>query len=227
MKNYLLCAVLSFFIFSCSQESQIDDSSSDPLASDPKMRFPDNAMNPMDYKGKRFYEDLSLYWKSNGMPKSAAQMAEQIQFVSRSFSKSGASGKGIIPFTDEMVQAIMADPDNMMIAIVEQSGLTAESKNSLISFLESLLSKRHEEFSILYAFVAAYEQGLISSTAIMQEEKDTLLTVSSISRYSLYSEEERKDRDWDHSAGSRSINASLGADDLALVLIIASLSSLI
>ncbi|KAF2337817.1 hypothetical protein [Flavobacterium nitrogenifigens] len=227
MKKFLLCATLSFFIFSCSQESQISESSSDPLASDPEIHFPDNALNPMDYKGKRFYEDLFLYQKNSGMPKSAAQMAEQIQFVSRSFSKSGASGKGIIPFTDEMVQAIMADPDNMLIAIVEQSALTAESKSNLIAFLESLLSKRHEEFGVLYAFVAAYEQTLISSTAIISDEKDTLLTVSSISRYSLYSEEERKDRDWDHSAGSKCINAPFEADNLALVLIIASLSSLI
>ncbi|SCY74058.1 hypothetical protein SAMN02927916_3126 [Flavobacterium anhuiense] len=227
MKNYLLFAVLSFFIFSCSQESQIIESSSDSLISDSEMRLRYNALNPMDYKGKKFYEDLCLYQKNNGMPKSSAQMAGQLQFISGSISKSNPFSKGIIPFTDQLVESIMADPDNMMIAIVEQSGLTVESKNSLISFLESLLSKRHEEFSILYAFVADYEQGLIISTAIMQEEKDTLLTVSSISRYSLYSEEERKDRDWDHSAGSRSMNASFGDDNLAIVLIIAYLSSLI
>ncbi|MBZ4040953.1 MULTISPECIES: hypothetical protein [Flavobacterium] len=230
MKNLLLCTVLVWFFNSCSTDSEFNQSeftSNAESKSKVASAFPMNSANPFDYKGKRYYDELRNYYQNNSTPNSAAELRDQIRFMSNKMGKAHNSYKNIILFNNTIVDSIMADPDNMLIFIVENSQLASTAKSSLTIFLQGLLSKRGLEFTIVYDYVVAYEDSILDSNSLTEDEKDTILTVTSISRYSLYSASERKDRDWESSAGNKNVKPLFSADEIAVISIIALLKNII
>lgn len=133
----------------------------------------------------------------------------------------------LIHFTDEMVQDIMQDPDNIMILIVQNSILQMYVKENLISFLQNLIGKRLEEFNIVCSYITDYETQVLEDTTFTAEETETLLTVASISKYSLYSEEERKDKDWDILNGNKPARPFFGNNEIPVIFIVGLLDQLI
>lgn len=187
----------------------------------------ENNDNPYDKKGKEIYEKLNAFYEKNKIPNSYSKLAEQINFISgRPIAKSCKSSR-LIEFTDEMVESIMADPDNNMIFIIQGSAMGAYAKASLINFLQNLIIQRQQEFSITYNYIADYESTILADSILDLDETETILTVASISRYSLYSAEERKDRDWETSVGSRPAKIPFTAKESALASIIAVLCNYI
>ncbi|WP_406843499.1 hypothetical protein [Flavobacterium soyae] len=230
MKNLLLCTVLVWFFNSCSTDSEFNQSeafSNAESKSNVGLALPMNTANPFDYKGKRYYDELGNYYQHNSTPNSASELSDQIRFMSNKMGKAHNSYKNIILFNNAIVDSIMSDPDNMLILIVENSLLGSAAKSSLTTFLQGLLSKRELEFTIIYDYVVAYEDSILEDTSLSEDDKDTVLTVASISRYSLYSASERKDRDWESSAGNRNVKPLFSADEIAVISIIALLKSII
>lgn len=228
MKNFIVCSLLCFMTLSCADDSIVEayNNKSHHLKS-AQVIAPENSSNQWDYIGKKYYEALKVYTNTNGFSNSSSEMSEKLIFLRQYVKKENNTGKGLIPFTDEMVNAIMDDPENSLIAIISDSGLGSDAKSSLISFLQSLLSQRHESFNFLYAFIVSYEEIILDNTTLINDEKDTILIVASISRYSLYSEAERKDRDWETSVGSKPSSLFFKANEAAMICIIAVLSDLI
>ncbi|MBZ4033830.1 hypothetical protein K6T82_03570 [Flavobacterium sp. 17A] len=226
MKTFLLCIITSFLFISCSADSDIENSQS-ALDSSNFYESSTNNVNPFDSKGQKVYEALRTYYLSNQRPSSVSELAEQIRFVSQSLQKKNLFTNRLILFTDEIVEAIMSDPDNSMILIVQNSTLHTYAKNNLINFLQNLIDRRQEEFNITNNYILGYEAEVLTNTVFTSEETETLLTVASISRYSLYSEEERKDKDWDILVGSKHAKAFLKKNELSLVLVIVLLEKLL
>lgn len=227
MKKFLVCITLLFTTISCSSDldNQVENANSYEFE---KSEFPANPLNPMDKIGKGFYESLKLYEKDKKSTNSTADLTDQLRFLSKSIpGKHNLTGKGLITFTDEIVESIMADPDNALILIVESSNLSTSSKNNLINFLQDLIYQRNMDFSVLYTFVVSYEADTLNDSSLIQLEKDTLLTVAAISRYSLYSAEERKDRDWETSVGNKPSHVSINKDEIASARVIAMLHVLL
>jgi hypothetical protein len=229
MKNLLLCIVSSSFFISCSTDSDFDNSENeaDLFLLSNISEAPENKANPMDLKGKIFYKALTLYSKKNKFPNSIDDIANQIKFVSEKIGSKTITSKSVIEFNDEIVQSIMADPDNIMISIVQSSSLQPTAKADLIVFLQNLISRRQQEFDVNYNFIASYENTVILNQAFSADDKDTILTVTSISRYSLYSESERKDRDWETSIGSKMVKPFFKRNQVSIISIIALLRQLI
>lgn len=230
MKNLLLCSFLVCFFCSCSTDSEFNQSA--PLSNTgPRsysgLVFPSNISNPVDYKGTRYYDLLASYNKVNQIPNSSIELSAQIKFISNKMGYGRNFYKNIIPFNNAIVDSIMADPDNMLIVIVDNSLMGSTAKSSLISFLQGLLSKRDLEFAITHDYVISYEDDIIDNSNLSEDDRDTILTVTSISRYSLYSAAERKDRDWESSAGNRGAKRVLSNNDIALISIIALLKDIL
>jgi len=228
MKKLVTSSILLCLLISCSTDSDVNTPESydvTPVSND--ISFPENKANPLDYKGKLYYDALITYEQQNQFPNSIKEASSQLRFISSKFQNSPATNKSIIPFTDEIVASIMADPDNSMILIVENSSLSSEAKSSLITFLQALIIHRESEFTIAYDYIVAYENTIIQSTTWSQDDRDTILTVSSISRYSLYSESERKDRDWETSAGNKSVKPFFSKNEVAVISIIVLLEEII
>lgn len=230
MKTFLLCIAASFFIASCST-NPMAESASVILQEDQSQivddNLPGNLSNPFDGKGKNFFEEMNKFYQDNKMPKTNSEVGNQIRFISERFGPRQSNTGRLIPFTDEMVESLMADPDNIMIQIVQNSSLQSYAKGNLITFLQSLISKRQEEFSITYNYITNYEADVLLDTVLTSEETETILTVASISRYSLYSAEERKDKDWDILVGSKPAKALFTDKDISIALIIAMLNNIL
>lgn len=228
MKTILLCIITSVFFVSCSVE---EDYSTVENISVPKdilpEQYPANTSNPFDARGKAIYDALQFYYQDHQIPNSVSALSSQIRHVSAKVLRNGNQTGRLIPFTDEMVESIMDDPDGSMLLIVENSALEVYAKNNLITFLQHLIVKRQEEFSITYDYITDYEQEVLNDTVFSAEEMETILTVASISRYSLYSAEERKDRDWETNVGGKSVRPFFGTNEMPIISIIALLSEVI
>nr|WP_315200664.1 hypothetical protein [uncultured Flavobacterium sp.] len=229
MKNLLLCIAVYLFFISCSTDSDFNNSENkaDPSLVSNISEAPENKANPMDLKGKRFYEALTLYSGKNKFPNSIDEITSQIKFVSAKIDSKSITSKRVIVFNDDIVQSIMADPDTIMISIVQSSSLESASKADLIVFLQNLISRRQQEFDVNYNFITAYENAVILNQTFSADDKDTILTVTSISRYSLYSEAQRKDRDWETSVGSKMAKPFFKRNEVSIISVIALLHQLI
>jgi len=227
MKNILLCLTVLVLAISCSQDSDLDSKIAGAEVTSLKNISPENLSNRMEKEGKRYYEALEQYLKQNDDPASVAQMTDYLNFISKSISQNNLTGRVVIPFTDEWVESIIDNPDSSLMTIVESSTLSYGAKSNVTSFLQALMGQRQEEFSVLHSFIVSYENNLNNDTSLVEDEKDTLLTVASISRYSLYSAAERKDRDWEKSAGSKPAASFLKPDLVADITIIGLLKKLI
>ncbi|MCV2484337.1 MULTISPECIES: hypothetical protein [Flavobacterium] len=230
MKTILLCIITILLSVSCSADEDFEaaeiltDLANAPVTDN---NFPANPINPFDMEGKRIYEALEVYYQKNHSPNSVSELADQIRHISNKLDRGEGKSSRLIPFTDEMVQSIMDDPDNSMISIVQNSVLQAYAKTNLINFLQHLIVKRLEEFSITYSYITDYEEEVLADTVFTSEETETILTVASISRYSLYSEEERKDKDWDILVGSKPARPLFGTNEVPIVSIIALLERIL
>jgi len=230
MKTTLLCITVSVFFYSCSPDPEIEaaeNSSGVFERGAAEAQYPANAANPFDAKGQEIYKALCLYYQNNRTPNSVSELAAQIgQAAGRLFGQRNLTAK-LIPFTDEMVESIMEDPDSSMILIVQNSVLQVYAKNNLISFLQNLTLKRQDEFSVTYSYITDYEAEVLNDAVFSLEETETILTVASIARYSLYSAEERKDRDWETNVGGKPARPFFEANQAALISLIALMDGLI
>lgn len=228
MKTILLCIIASVIFVSCSIEEDFKTAANLSDERDIKeVQYPANTSNPFDSKGKEIYEELHFYYQDHQTPNSVSELSDQIRYLSEKiFNKVNQTGR-LIPFTDEIVESIMEDPDNSMISIVQNSVLQVYAKNNLISFLQHLTIKRQDEFSITYDYITDYEQEVLNDTVFSSEEMETILTVASISRYSLYSADERKDRDWETNVGGKTVKPFFEANEMPIVSIIALLYEII
>ena len=222
MKNLLLCITALIFLISCSSDSDFDKSGNGKkqFLETNISEFPANNTNPYDSIGKEFYKSLNLYYVEKQFPNSISEISNQINFVSSTFTKNSNTSK-LIVFNDEIVEAIMSDPDNIMISIVQNSSLGTSAKANLITFLQNLIIQRQEEFNVVYDFIISYESTVVNNNVLSDDEKETLLSVTSISRYSLYSESERKDRDWEKNVGSKTAKPFFAQNQASLVSLIA------
>lgn len=227
MKKFVLCFALSILTVGCSSDEDLKNIELSPKDSNHFITFPENPQNRMDFVGKEYYSALRIFYQENESPNSIEEITGQINYLTNRSVIKSATSKGVIFFTDSIVESIMLDPDNLMIQIVNSSSLSTGSKSCIITFLLELINKRQLEFSVAYNYIVSYEDDIIDDNLISDEEKDTLLTISSISRYSLYSEAERKDRDWEKSTGSKPGKSRFNSNDISIVLIIAKLERIL
>lgn len=229
MKNLSLCGFLLCILISCSTDSDFNPSENEASTIKKSIRNlpdPHNTENPFDFKGKKYYDALKNYWQENQYPNSIEEITGQIRFLALQFRKKSNTDRSVIPFTDAIVESIMADPDNSMILIVQNSTLGNTAKVGLTNFLQTLINKRQLDFSIGYNYILNYEDTVIANSLLSEDERETILTVTSISRYSLYSEAERKDKDWDTSAGNKTAKPFFAENQVAFISLIMLLTTL-
>jgi hypothetical protein len=114
-----------------------------------------------------------------------------------------------------------------MINIVQNSQLTSYAKSNLVNFLHGLINQRQLDFTVSYNYIVDYEETVIEDSSLDADETETILTITSISRYSLYSETERKDKDWDLSAGNKPAKKFFSQNEIPIISIIALLQTIL
>lgn len=229
MKNLLTIFALSCLLISCATDSDFNLrlNSTTLEESENIQTGPGNKLNPFDKAGILYYNTLADYQNNKQIPNSVGEMTEQIKFISSRIDKKMKSEKRVIVFNDSIVESIMSDPDNCMINIVQNSELTSYAKGNLINFLQGLINKRQLDFTVSYNYIVDYEGTVIDDSSLEADETETILTITSISRYSLYSETERKDKDWDLSAGNKPAKKFFSQNEIPIISIIALLQTIL
>lgn len=162
-----------------------------------------NKFNPFEQTGINFFNDLDLYASKNGYPSSNEQLIDQTLFLLAKRGDSKVSGKSIITITPELVLLILADPEGKLMEIIDDSDLSVAVKTNLNAFIADLISRQQDDYDEVYGYIVSYEAAVIVDSILEEDEKDTILKVSSISRYSLYAEARQRDPDWQTSVTNR------------------------
>ncbi|MDR7371057.1 hypothetical protein [Flavobacterium aquidurense] len=227
MKNFLLCMIFLFQFSSCSTDSDFDNAESFNASKSKQISFSaENKRNPMDAKGKKYSDVLSFYLKSNKVPNSKIELTNQINFISKEFLKGNSLEKKVQQITPEQISTIMDNPESALLEIIEDSTLGSNAKSELLEFVQSLIDRQNDNYSDVYLYIIAFEDEIIQNTSLFTDEKNAILTISSVSRYVLYAEA-RKDRDWETSVGNRIAQPFLGFNQAAIISLLALLEEII
>lgn len=183
--------------------------------------IPQNKANPFDREGKKYFDLLTIYLENNKVPNSIKKMTSQIEFLSRNYGSGNFTSRSAGAFTPQQVALIMGDPVAQLKVILENSSLSSEVKYQLLNFFQMLLEKQKLDYHEVYNYIISYESEIIGSTTLKKDEKETILTVSSISTYALYVDSKHKDRDWETSVGNREVEPLFNTYQASVVSVIA------
>lgn len=96
------------------------------------------------------------------------------------------------------------DPVSTLFIIVDESTLGSSLKLDLKGYIVNLGNLRGQQYQIVDDFIIQYEISKRQDSTLLTDEKESILSISSISEAVLFSEKDRKDRDWETSTTSRS-----------------------
>lgn len=230
MKKFPLCIVILYFLFSCSTGSDFEiseDLKNETSPVENKISFPLNKANPFDAQGRKFYDAIQLYLKNNKNPNSSEEITNQLGFISKYYNSNLTHKSSSLVITHEQVLLILSDPSNKLLEVVESCSISAQSKAELLVFVQTLIARQDEQYSEIRDFIIAFDDTIIANTQLNPDEKESILTVTSISSYALYAEYERKDRDWENSAGTKKPDVFFSPNQAPLVSVIALLNQII
>lgn len=229
MKKFPLCIVILYLLFSCSAGSDFEiseDLKNETSPVENKISLPLNKANPFDAQGRKFYDAIQLYLKNNKNPNSSEEITNQLGFISKYYNSNLTHKSSSLVITHEQVLLILSDPSNKLLEVVESCSISAQSKAELLVFVQTLIARQDEQYSKIRDFIIAFDDTIIANTQLNPDEKESILTVTSISSYALYAEYERKDRDWENSAGTKKPDVFFSPNQAPLVSVIALLNQI-
>lgn len=230
MKNISLrLVILPLLIVSCTTDTieGIDsESSGEKIEKSARLvqdLTPENPANIYDLAGKLHNDILDVYLTGNYQYNTIAQISQQIEAIAAENNDLMLLNLGTaLPTNLEIIQEIINDPQSKLDQTIVNSTMTNAAKDSLSSFMANMLLWENHSYEEIYQSIIAYESAVIANPSFNNEDKRIILTTSSIVRYSIYYDLERKDKDWDTSTGHR-VGGLSGAVDNSSVAIIRAL----
>lgn len=94
-------------------------------------------------------------------------------------------------------------PVTGLFVIVEESLLGVSLKENVKNYIVNLSALKGQDYGIVDDYIIQYEIGKRADQSLSVDEKNAILSISSVSEAVLYSEKNRKDRDWETSTTSK------------------------
>jgi len=157
-----------------------------------------NMANPYDNIGLQYRNFLTAYKSGNFNADSFAAIQAIVQGLTNGTQLLGAGGGTA---TQELLSRCMNSPETALSLILEQSNLSQGGKDALSGFINNYENLSQEPFSLAYSEIVAMENAVSSSTTLPDYDQRVILTVASITRYSLY-HSCCEDTDWKKSVGN-------------------------
>ena len=207
MKIFPLCLLL-LIVTSCSQPDD-HTPSQEPLTQTQLYRTAENpagnSANPFDLAGQvhdelfvSYFSQPALFFDINGV----ATKVESLAAANTHFGS--LAGAASTRTTATRTQAWIGHETCAATDAVSTASLGQSAKNSMSQFINTLLSMNRtvSDFDSFYTFIESYEAGVLSNPTFTAYEKERLLTMSSICRYSTYRGKKKPkkntDPEWDH-----------------------------
>lgn len=227
MKNLFLGLFVVLVMISCSTDEYGDVVEEVSIvsvqSSTLKLLGPANDANPYDEVGKKYGIWLSEYYQIHGYSKTIHDLTAQVNYVGAKLKVHDVLGKSNILITEHGITVSVSNPENTVTSILATGTLSDTAKSSLVIFFVSLIQNKEAEYSLLYDFIVAYEAGIMDSSNLTSYELETILGITSVTRYALDAEGGHKDRDWEISVGNKKVASGFHPFQASLISVIAHL----
>ncbi|CAM2938626.1 hypothetical protein [Flavobacterium frigoris] len=227
MKNLFLGLFVVLVMISCSTDEYGDVveevSSVSVQASTLKQLGPANDANPYDEVGKKYGIWLSEYYQIHGYSKTIEDLATQVNFMGAKLKAPDVFGKSNILITEDGISISINNPETVVISTLASGTLSEAAESSLLGFFVSLIQNKEAEYNLLYDFITTYEAGIMDSSDLTSFELETILGITSVTRYALDAEGGHKDRDWEISVGNKKVASGFHPFQASLISVIAHL----
>lgn len=215
MKNAVLTIFVSVLIYSCSSEEVIAiDPSSD---FNPLSIAPANKANPYDAVGAQYGEALAAYYKNAPAVVTLEDLKNQVDFVSQTKKTSNLTKRTTITYTPEAVVQFVDDPEGGLHYYLDMGNLSSMAKVYLCNFYTYLVANQQGEYTALYHYIVDYEASISADSNLSEDEIQTLLETTSVTRYALSVESSRIDRDWELSTANKSRKLKVSRFEMLLL----------
>jgi hypothetical protein len=202
MKKILLCGVLLSLVTllsSCDNEELISTHQQELKKT---MSPSTSSDNPFDAIGILYNVLFDAYVASNNRDDTIEGIAVKINELITGYSNLEPTTIAINAGLTDRVEQILNYPEHSLDIIVSEVGLSVRVKAKLNDLIELVSGVTTNDYPEIGVDVISYEEDIITDESLTPEEKEVLLTVSSIVKYSLYDNGDRKDKDWDLSVGN-------------------------
>ncbi|ALM50156.1 hypothetical protein AMR72_15390 [Flavobacterium psychrophilum] len=198
MKKNPLVAIALLLLISCAPDTTTD---SGPLttykAKSGSISDAANPDNPYDEVGALRNTILDGVMNSVSKGISHEELLKTVNDVAKGYN--GFAAFKTADFhtmtTAELDELLQSTPT--LDAVVIGLPLSIENKVQVKSFLEGLLDSDDTDFEAVYNYIVNFENHVVGSSAFSNSEKQFILTLTSLQRYSAYYRKKPKDKDWD------------------------------
>lgn len=201
MKNYYLYLTSLLLFVSCNTSESVEVSKMNTLA---KLELegnelPYNPINSFDYTGQIHNEVLLTYFDQPMRPKSIDSILSIIQLNVNEYSLINPN----VSISSDEIQVLVTNPEIALDSFLSSSLLSESSKNNLEDFISSVIIQLNEDvnYEALYEHIIEYESTVAANIYFTANEKEIILSITSIIRHSTYMRKKKPkknlDMDWD------------------------------
>ena len=195
MKNLCLCLILTSFFASCDVDATGFDVIERPETIVENLhslnRFAndsiENSNNPYDYSGQLFSEILGTYYATRSEHIESSSLVREVDEIALSIvAFTAIQSTSYQMASPERVDYFVSQKNTCMTSILNDSGLSAPAKKSLLAFIDDYirLCSNEAHFSTIYNCIVSYETAVINHSDFTEMDKEILLVTTSIARYS-------------------------------------------
>lgn len=201
MKNFkIVLVMLPFLGLSCSEEmaDQMEGTHAGNYGARGAATEAANPANPYDGAGGIHDEILEALDDYDFKGHSVAGIAHIVDSTVAMHPEIGPAPS--LLSVSERVNEIsaLADGSTSLGDVVEASTLRVEAKAGILELANSLQLMAGDSYEYIMQAIMSYEAGVLASSTFDTREKETMLTATSVVRYSVR-RKKRKDKDWETS----------------------------
>ncbi|QSW88478.1 hypothetical protein J0383_19800 [Flavobacterium endoglycinae] len=197
MKNLLLTGLI-IFLGSCSNDD-FDNSDSSAVSKETNKKERSSDLK----KGTSSEDNFGEVRAGNYILLIPARIKGRVMSVLRDQVFSGALKISEKNNPDLDTISSDGDPVGTLLIIADESALGSSLKLDVKGYIVNLGNLRGQQYHIVDDFIIQYEISKRQDSTLLTNEKETILSISSISEAVLFSEKARKDRDWETSTTSK------------------------
>jgi hypothetical protein len=201
MKFYYFYFAMALFLISCDSSMNEQDSTANHYkSSETKEELPFNSANPFDGAGTIHNELLTSYYAHYPLPTETDSIIAL--FYENAKAHSFFSTISSSPILPNELDMLLKEPDIVLQDFLESSDLSEKAKISLNGYIETLLdyADSSEDYAVIYDYITDYEHTIAADALYSSDEKAVILTITSITRHSVYMKKKRPkkntDPDW-------------------------------
>ncbi|PZV24001.1 MAG: hypothetical protein DCF12_17960 [Snowella sp.] len=201
MKFYYFYLAMALFLISCDSSMNEQDSTANHYkTSETKEELPFNSANPFDGAGTIHNELLTSYY--NHYPQPTETESIIALFYEKAKAHSFFSTMSSSPILPSELNMLLKQPNIALQDFLESSNLSEKAKTSLNIYIEALLdyADSSDDYAVIYDYITNYEHTIAADSLYSSIDKATILTITSITRHSVYMKKKRPkkntDPDW-------------------------------